>query len=94
MDVDLALMIDVELPRPAVELDERDCAFLMSQVNSQPRPSLMGLSPLQMLKAADAEAFDALTSALGIELVPFDELALTLDAVNRQRAERGLPPLA
>ena len=30
-------------------LDERDCAFLMSQVNSQPRPSLMGLSPLQML---------------------------------------------
>ena len=37
-------------------LDERDCAFLMSQVNSQPRPSLMGLSPLQMLKAADGSA--------------------------------------
>lgn len=76
------------------DLDERDCAFIMSHVNSQPRPSLMGLSPLQMLKAADAEACEALATASGMEEIPFDELALTLDALNGQRAERGLGPLA
>ena len=76
------------------ELTERDCSFVMSHVNSQPRPSLMGLSPLGMLRAADAQAHDALGAALGMEEIPFDELALTLDAMNAQRAERGLEPLA
>ncbi len=66
----------------------------MSHVNSQPRPSLMGMSPLGMLRAADEEARDALCVALGMEEIPFDALALTLDAVNAQRAERGLGPLA
>ena len=76
------------------DLTERDCAFVMSHVNSQPRPSLMGMSPLGMLRAADEEARDALCVALGMEEIPFDALALTLDAVNAQRAERGLGPLA
>ncbi len=76
------------------DLDGRDLAFVMSHVNSQPRPSLMGLSPLQMLEAADPEACGALAAALGIERMPFERLALTLDAVNRQRVERGLGPLA
>ncbi|WP_165171272.1 IS30 family transposase [Adlercreutzia sp. ZJ242] len=76
------------------DLDERDCAFVMSHVNSQPRPSLMGLSPLQMLRAADPVACEALEAALGMEEVPFDELALTLGAVNGRRGERGLGPLA
>lgn len=76
------------------ELTERDCSFVMSHVNSQPRPSLMGMSPLRMLKAADEEDCAALCAALGMEEVPFDELTLTLDAVNAQRAERGLDPLA
>ena len=76
------------------DLTERDCAFVMSHVNSQPRPSLMGMSPLGMLRAADEEARDALCAALGMEEIPFDALALTLDAVNAQRAERGLGPLA
>ena len=47
-----------------------------------------------MLRAADEEARDALCAALGMEEIPFDALALTLDAVNAQRAERGLGPLA
>ncbi|NGM18298.1 hypothetical protein GMI70_09910 [Eggerthellaceae bacterium zg-893] len=76
------------------DLDERDCAFVMSHVNSQPRPSLMGLSPLQMLRAADPGACEALEAALGMEEIPFDELAPTLEAVNGQRRERGLGPLA
>ena len=75
-------------------LDERDCAFVMSHINSQPRPSLMGLTPLQMLRAADEHAFEALSTALGVEEVCFDDLRLTLDAVNEQRGERGLGPLA
>ncbi len=75
-------------------LDRCDCAFVTSHVNSQPRPSLMGLSPLQMLRAADPGACEALETALGMEEVPFGELALTLEAVNGQREERGLDPLA
>lgn len=76
------------------EITERDCAFVMSHVNSQPRPSLMGMSPLQMLRAADEQAYYALCAALGIEQISFDKLTLTLKAVNAQRAERGLKPLA
>lgn len=75
-------------------LTKRDCAFVMSHVNSQPRPSLMGMSPLGMLRAANEEAYDALSAALGMKEVPFNQLALTLEAVNTQRAERGLGPLA
>lgn len=75
-------------------LTERDCAFVMSHMNSQPRPSLMGMSPLGMLRAANEEAYDALSAALGMKEVPFDQLALTLEAVNAQRVERGLGPLA
>lgn len=75
------------------DLEARDLAVAMGQMNSEPRPSLMGLSPLAMLKAADPEAAAALASALGIEEVPYEELDLKTDAINRDRADRGLPPL-
>ena len=75
------------------DLVARDLAVAMSQLNSEPRPSLMGLSPLAMLKAADPEAAAALTDALGIEEVPYEKLNLMIDAINRDRKERGLPPL-
>ena len=76
------------------ELDGRDLAVVMSQFNSEPRPSLMGLSPTAMLEAADPEAAAALMDALGIEEVPYGRLDLTIGAVDRDREERGLPPLA
>ena len=47
-------------------LDGRDCAELMSQLNSMPRPSLMGLSPFSMLGAAMPEEAGALFDALGV----------------------------
>ena len=72
----------------------RDLAVVMSQLNSEPRPSLMGLSPTAMLEAADPEAAAALMDALGIEEVPYEKLDLTIGAVDRSRRERGLPPLA
>lgn len=75
-------------------LEPRDCAVLMSHLSSQPRPSLMGLSPLAMLRAADPEAAEALMAALGIEEVPYERLDMTLGAINADRTERGAAPLA
>lgn len=75
------------------DLEARDATVLMSQLNSEPRPSLLGMSPLAMLRAANPEAAEALTDALGIEEVPYDKLNLKIDAINRDRLDRGLPPL-
>ena len=76
------------------DLDEADARFVGSNVNSEPRPSLMGLSPLAMLRAAEPALADALADELGIVQLPYGELGLTLEAVNRERSLRGLPPLA
>lgn len=75
------------------DLEGRDLAVAMSQLNFEPRPSLMGMSPLAMLRAADPEAAEGLTGALGIEEVPYERLNLKVDAIDRARRERGLPPL-
>lgn len=76
------------------DLDEVDACFVGSNVNSEPRPSLMGLSPLALLRAAEPAAADAIADAFGIVELPYEELDLTLAAVNRERALRGLAPLA
>lgn len=76
------------------DLDEVDARFVGSNVNSEPRPSLMGLSPLAMLRAAEPAVAQALADKLGICELPYDQLDLTLAAVNRERAQRGLAPLA
>ena len=74
-------------------LEEYDLAITMSQLNSEPRPSLMGMSALSMLRAADAEAFEKLRETLGIEDIPYERLNLTIDAINCARRERGATPL-
>lgn len=76
------------------DLDEVDAWFVGSNVNSEPRPSLMGLSPLALLRAAEPEIADAIADHLGIVELPYEGLELTLAAVNSERAQRGLPPLA
>lgn len=76
------------------DLDEVDAWFVGSNVNSEPRPSLMGLSPLALLRMAEPDVADALAESLGICELPYVELDLTLAAVNRERSQRGLPPLA
>ena len=43
------------------------CALLMSHVNSEPRPSLAGLSPIRMFRLAYGELAEGLLDALGIE---------------------------
>ncbi len=75
------------------DLTQADCAVLMSHLNSEPRPSLLGLSPLSMLRAADPEAHEALCCALGMTELPYDEVDMTLNAVNRERIARGEAPL-
>lgn len=76
------------------DLDDLDASFVGSNVNSEPRPSLMGLSPLALLRAAEPGVADALAEDFGIVELPYGELGLTLAAVNRERSMRGLGPLA
>lgn len=76
------------------ELTRADMAVLMSHVNSNPRASLGGKSPIQMLRFVygDDDA-DALLDALGIREVPRDELTLKPEILDIERAKRGEPPL-
>ena len=76
------------------ELVPADMAVLMSHVNSNPRESLGGKSPIQMLRFVygDGDA-GALLDALGIREVPRDELTLRPEILDVERARRGEPPL-
>lgn len=74
-------------------LGRADCAELMSQLNSEPRPSLMGMTPVKLMRAAAPGDAEALMDALGIREVPYAELELSVRAIERARAERGEPPL-
>lgn len=71
-----------------------DCRELMSHVNSEPRPSLAGLTPLFMFRAALGGDAGALLDAVGVEEVPYSELDLTPGLLDACRARRGEPPLA
>ena len=76
------------------ELTGADMAVLMSHANSNPRASLGGKTPIQMLRFVygDAEA-DALLDALGIQEVGRDELMLKPEILDIERERRGEPPL-
>lgn len=74
-------------------LDGRDCAVLMSHLNSEPRPSLGGLCAIDMLLAATGGDGRGLLDALGVEKVPYGELDMTVGAVEAARRERGEGPL-
>lgn len=71
------------------DLVAKDLAVLMSQMNSSPRPSLGGLSPIDMLLAAHPRAGSALLNALGVELIAYEELLLRIDVINKARRDRG-----
>lgn len=48
-------------------LTKRQCAVLMSHINSKPRPSLGGLCAIQLFQYAYKDAAKVLLSGLGIE---------------------------
>lgn len=75
-------------------LTDEDARLLMSHVNSEPRPSLGGLSPMRMLKAADAALAEKLFCLLGIREVPIEGLDLTPGLISEAHAGRGDEPLA
>jgi hypothetical protein len=66
-------------------------AVLMSHLNSQPRPSLMGSTPLSVLRELGGRAGKELIEAYGICEISFDALDMTPEAIEHSRAERGLP---
>ena len=70
-------------------LGGRDCAVLMSQLNSEPRPSLGGMCAIDMLLAALGDDGRGLLDALGVEKVPYGELDMTLGAIEAARRGRG-----
>lgn len=73
---------------------EADCTAAMSHVNSSPRPSLGGLCPAAAFRAMLGADADALLDALGVEQLPYAEVLMSPEAVNRARRERGEAPLA
>ena len=76
------------------DLDRADMAVVMSHVNSAPRASLGGKTPIQMLRFiyGDEDA-DDLLRAFGIREIGRDELMLKPEILDIERAKRGKPPL-
>ena len=75
------------------DLDERDLATVMSHLNSQPRPSLGGLCPMDLFTAQYGDVGRRLLEGLGMERIGYEELDLTENLIDRERIARGLPPL-
>lgn len=76
------------------ELTGADMAVLMSHANSNPRASLGGKTPIQMLRFIYGEAdADALLDALGVREIGRDELVLKPEILDIEREKRGEPPL-
>ena len=74
-------------------LTGRDCAVLVSHLNSEPRPALGGMCAIDMLLAALGDDGRELLDALGVEQVPFDELSMAVEAIEAGRRRRGEGPL-
>jgi IS30 family transposase len=80
------------LPKGGVHFDSlvrRDVSIVCSHINSTPRKSLCGMSPIQMLKAAYKESIDVLLDAYGIEEISPENLTLKPRLLNDERQKRG-----
>jgi IS30 family transposase len=70
-------------------LDEADVAACMSHVNSAPRMSLGGRSPIEMLRFVHGESADTLLEALGMREVPREELCLKPNCIEYERTRHS-----
>lgn len=68
-------------------------SVLMSHLNSQPRKSLCGLTPIKIFKSVYAEKAEELLQHFGIEEVPPSQINLTVNALNQSRRERSMPKI-
>ena len=76
------------------ELEGADMAVLMSHINSNPRESLGGKTPIEMLRFIyGQEDADVVLDAFGICEMSRDELMLKPEILNIERAKRGREPL-
>ena len=76
------------------ELTGADMAVLMSHANSNPRESLGGKTPIQMLRFVYGETeANVLLDALGIREIGRDELMLKPEILDIERERRGEQPL-
>lgn len=71
------------------KLVAQDMAVCMSHLNSEPRHSLLGATPISALRGMLPEKTNALLDALGIVEMSYGELVLTIEAVNKARRARG-----
>jgi len=81
------------LPKGSVYFDtlsERDVSLACSHVNSNPRKSLCGLTPIKMLATAYGDVILAALWILGINEVGVEELTLKPRLLNDERARLGL----
>lgn len=74
-------------------LENWDMSVLMSHLNSQPRKSLCGLTPIKIFKSVYAEKAEELLQHFGIEEVPPSQINLTVNALNQSRRERSMPKI-
>ena len=74
-------------------LDNHDMRHLMSHMNSQPRESLGGRTPIEMFKFMAGESAIKLIEMLGIEEIPFKQLDMRPEMINEERRLRGLAPI-
>lgn len=84
------------LPKGMLSFDDlcgRDIAAVMSHANSNPRKSLAGMSPIDMLIAAYGPDAEELLVWLGVEKVETDELTLKPRLLNDERRKRGEEPI-
>lgn len=75
------------------DLTARDIAAVMSHMNSNPRKSLAGLCPIDMLIAAYGDSAEELLGGLGVRKVGADELLLKPELLNEERRKRGEEPI-
>lgn len=74
-------------------LVQADLSLAMSHVNSTPRKSMLGMTPIDAFLAACGDDGRDLLDALGVSKVAPSELLLKPSLIDKGRAERGERPL-
>ena len=69
-------------------LTKADCAVVMSQLNSEPRPSLNGCCAIDMFRFVCKNDASKLLDGLGIEKVDYENLLLSPSVIKRERKKR------
>ena len=72
------------------EFDNYDMAYINSHINSQPRKSLGGHSPIQLFKKLFGAVAKEFLNLFGIQEIPKEELNLTYEGFKKEKKEREI----